>query len=59
MFEQHVTRFAPFIYQGLKGVGLEGYMFQKKTSKSIYLDTESNILSPRKSYTCEGHHFVI
>ena len=24
MFEQHITRLAPFIYRGLKGVGLEG-----------------------------------
>ena len=30
MFIQHITWLEPFIYRGMKGVGLEGYMFSQK-----------------------------
>lgn len=34
MLEQHITWLKPIIYRGMKGVGLEGYMFSQKNWKS-------------------------
>jgi hypothetical protein len=32
---EQVTWLAPFIYRGLKGVGVEGYMFSQKTENRV------------------------